>query len=94
VFSLGSNAFGNGNAQLTAAAANQLKAVAEYLAITNKRGRIRIEGYDRAAGVGQRRAEAIRDALGAAGVAANRLQVVGRTAAATRARAAEIVIAP
>ena len=94
VFSLGSNAFGNGNAQLTAAAANQLKALAEYLAIANKRGRIRIEGYDRAAGVGQRRAEAIRDALGAAGVAANRLQVVGRTAAATRARAAEIVIAP
>lgn len=94
VLSLGSSAFGSGNAQLSAAAANQLKAVAEYLAIAGKRGRIRIEGYDRAAGVGQRRAEAIRDALTRAGVAANRLQVVGKTSAATRSRAAEIVIAP
>lgn len=94
VFALGSSAFGSGNAQLSEQAANQLKAVAEYLAIAGKRGRVRIEGHDRAAGVGQRRAEAIRDALTAAGVAANRLQVVGKTSAATRARAAEIVIAP
>lgn len=94
VFSLGSDAFGNGNARLSAAAGNQVKALAEYLRITGKRGRVRIEGYDRADGVGQHRAEAIRDALTAAGIAANRLQVVGRKAAATRARAAEIVIAP
>lgn len=94
VLSLGSSAFGSGNAQLSAEAANQLKAVAEYLAIAGKRGRVRIEGYDRAAGIGQRRAEAIRDALTRAGVAASRLQVVGKTSAATRARAAEIVIAP
>lgn len=94
VFSLGSSAFGSGNAQLNAAAGNQLKALAEYLAIASKRGRIRIEGHDRGAGVGQRRAEAVRDALTAAGIAANRLQVVGKTSAATRARAAEIVIAP
>ena len=94
VFSLGNDAFGSGNATLAAASANKIKSLAEYLSITGKRGRVRIEGYDSAEGVGQRRAEAVRDVLIAAGVAANRLQVVGRKAAATRARAVEIVIAP
>ena len=94
VFSLGNDAFGSGNATLAAASANKIKSLAEYLSITGKRGRVRIEGYDSAEGVGQRRAEAVRDVLIAAGVAANRLQVVGRKAAATRTRAVEIVIAP
>lgn len=94
VFTLAGDAFGSGNARLSAAAANQLKAVAEYAAIGGKRGRIRIEGFDNASGVGQQRAEAIRDALRSAGVAASRLQVAGRKAASTRARSAEIVIVP
>ena len=94
VFALGSDAFGNGNATLSTAAANQVRSLAEYLSITGKRGRVRIEGYDRADGVGQRRAEAVRAVLATAGVAANRLQVVGRKSAATRAKAVEIVIAP
>lgn len=94
VFTLAGDAFGNGNARLSAAAANQLKALAEYLSIGGKRGRIRIEGFDSATGVGEQRANAIGDALRAAGVPANRLQVAGRNAAGTRARSAEIVIAP
>lgn len=94
VFTLTGDAFGSGNARLSTAAANQLKALAEYAAIGGRRGRIRIEGFDSANGVGQHRAEAIRDALRSAGVAASRLQVAGRKAASTRARSAEIVIAP
>ncbi|MNI76752.1 hypothetical protein D3C73_1330020 [compost metagenome] len=59
-----------------------------------KKGRIRIEAYDSANGVGQKRAEALRDALVSAGVASSRIQVAGKKAASTRARSAEVVIAP
>ncbi|MDV3469698.1 hypothetical protein RZA67_13320 [Stenotrophomonas sp. C3(2023)] len=93
VFTLTGDAFANGQAALSSGAANQAKALAEYLNIGRK-GRVRIEAWDNATGVGQRRAEALRDALVAAGVSSNRLQVVGRKAAATRARSAEIVVAP
>jgi len=93
VFSLAGDAFANGQATLSAAAGNQAKALAEYLNI-GKKGRVRIEGYDAANGVGQRRAEALRDALVAAGVSSNRLQVAGKKAAATRARSVEVIIAP
>ena len=94
VFTLSGDAFGSGNARLSSSAGNQLKALAEYLAIGSKRSRVRIEGYDNANGVGERRAQAVRDALRSAGVAASRLQVTGHKAASTRARSVEIVIAP
>ena len=93
VFTLAGDAFASGQAALSAAAGNQVKALAEYLNI-GKKGRVRIEGYDAATGVGQRRAEALRDALVAAGVSANRVQVSGKKAASTRARSAEVIIAP
>ncbi|MBJ7517167.1 MAG: hypothetical protein JHC82_13445, partial [Stenotrophomonas sp.] len=49
---------------------------------------------DNANGVGQRRAEALRDALVGAGVASNRIQVAGKKAASTRARSAEVIVSP
>src|SRR5690606_30319069 len=88
VFTVTGDAFAAGKASLSAGAANQAKALAEYLNIGRK-GRVRIEAYDSAAGVGQARAEALRAALVAAGVASNRLQVAGKKAASTRARSAE-----
>lgn len=93
VFTLTGDAFADGQASLSAGAANQAKALAEYLNI-GKKGRVTIEGYDSANGVGQRRAQALKDALVAAGVGASRVQVTGKKAAATRARSAEVIIAP
>ncbi|MNM56294.1 OmpA family protein [compost metagenome] len=93
VFTLTGDAFAAGQASLSADAANQAKALAEYLNI-GKKGRVTIEGYDSANGVGQRRAQALKDALVAAGVGASRVQVTGRKAASTRARSAEVIIAP
>jgi len=93
VFTLAGDAFAAGQATPSAAARDQLKALAEYLNI-GKKGRVIIEGYDSANGVGQRRAQALKDALVAAGVGANRIQASGKKAAATRARSAEVIVAP
>lgn len=93
VFTLTGDAFAAGQATLSSAAGNQAKALAEYLNI-GKKGRVTIEAYDSASGVGQRRAQALKDALVAAGVSANRIQVSGKKAAATRARSAEVIVAP
>jgi len=93
VFTMTGDAFAAGQAGLSNAAKNQAKALAEYLNI-GKKGRVRIEAYDSADGVGQRRAEALRDALVAAGVAGNRIQLSGKKAAATRARSAEVIVSP
>ena len=93
VFTLAGDAFAAGQSTLSAGARNQAKALAEYLNI-GKKGRVTIEAYDTANGVGQRRAQALKDALVAGGVAASRVQVTGKKAAATRARSAEVIIAP
>lgn len=93
VFTMTGDAFAAGQAGLSNAAKNQAKALAEYLNI-GKKGRVRIEAYDSADGVGQRRAESLRDALVAAGVAGNRIQLSGKKAAATRARSAEVIVSP
>lgn len=93
VFTFNGAAFAAGKGSLSDAAKGQVKALAEYLNI-GKKGRVRIEAYDAAAGVGQQRADALRDALMAAGVSSSRLQVSGKKAAATKARSAEVIIAP
>ncbi len=93
VYTFAGDAFAAGQAALSGGARNQAKALAEYLNI-GKKGRVVIEAYDSANGVGQRRAQALKDALVAGGVAANRIQVTGKKAAATRARSAEVIIAP
>ena len=93
VFTFAGSAFAAGKGSLDGGAKSQAKALAEYLNI-GKKGRVRIEAYDAAAGVGQQRAAALRDALVAAGVSASRVQVSGKKAAATKARSAEVIIAP
>ncbi|MBD8635910.1 OmpA family protein [Stenotrophomonas sp. CFBP 13725] len=93
IFTLTGDAFASGQASLSNGAKNQAKALAEYLNI-GKKGRVRIEAYDSANGVGQRRADAVRDALVAAGVAGNRIQSVGKKAASTRARSVEVIVSP
>ena len=93
IYTFTGDAFAAGQAALSGAAGNQAKALAEYLNI-GKKGRVTIEAYDSANGVGQRRAQALKDALVAAGVAANRIQLTGKKAASTRARSAEVIIAP
>ncbi|QDI04700.1 hypothetical protein E4A48_14270 [Xanthomonas cerealis pv. cerealis] len=93
VFTVAGGAFAAGKAALSADAAGQAKALAQYLQIGAK-SRVRIEACDADAGVAQKRADALRDALVAGGVAASRLQAVGKKAPATKARAAEVVISP
>lgn len=93
IFTLAGDAFASGQASLSTGAKNQAKALAEYLNI-GKKGRVRIEAYDSANGVGQRRADAMRDALVSAGVAGNRIQSVGKKAASTRARSVEVIVSP
>lgn len=93
IFTLTGDAFASGQASLSNGAKNQAKALAEYLNI-GKKGRVRIEAYDSANGVGQRRADAVRDALVAAGVAGNRIQSVGKKAVSTRARSVEVIVSP
>ena len=93
VYTFTGDAFAAGQAALSGGARNQAKALAEYLNI-GKKGRVVIEAYDSANGVGQRRAQALKDALVAGGVAASRIQVTGKKAASTRARSAEVIIAP
>ena len=93
VYTFAGDAFAAGQTALSGGARNQAKALAEYLNI-GKKGRVVIEAYDSANGVGQRRAQALKDALVAGGVAASRIQVTGKKAASTRARSAEVIIAP
>ncbi len=84
VFTLAGDAFASGSATLTAAAGASVRTLAAYLqagAATN----VRIEGHTDSQGeaqanqhLSQQRANAVRDALAAAGVSRGRLQAVGR----------------
>lgn len=91
VFTLGSNAFAAGLAKPSESGASGLAALAAYLQ-ANPKAKARIEGYGDAQTSGQRRADAVRDALVAGGVSKSRLQAVGK-GDGSRARAVEIVVA-
>lgn len=92
VFTLAGDAY-SGKADLSGAAQGQAKALAEYLNI-GKKGRVSIIAYGADAAAAKQRGEALREALVAAGVSASRLQVSAGKGAPTKARAAEVVIAP
>ena len=92
VFALGADAY-SGKTALSGSAQGQAKALAEYLQI-GKKGRVNIVAYGPDAASAKQRAEALRDALVAAGVSASRFQVSAGKGAPTKTRAAEVVVAP
>ena len=84
VFTLDGDAFAPGQATLTASAAASVQALAAYLQ-AGPAANVRIEGHTDGQGeaaanlaLSQRRANAVRDALAAAGVQRGRIQAVGR----------------
>ncbi len=90
VFTLGANAFASGSPKLSASGTASASAVAAYLQ-ANPKAKARIEGYGDAQTPGQRRADAVRDALVAGGVPRARLQSGGKSGG-SKAKAVEIVI--
>ncbi|WP_448670953.1 OmpA family protein [Pseudoxanthomonas mexicana] len=90
VFTLGADVFANGSAQLSAGGTASASALAAYLQ-ANPKARARIEGYGDKQTPGQRRADALRDALTAAGVPKSRLQSAGK-GTGSKARALEVVV--
>ncbi|KAF1724623.1 hypothetical protein CSC76_13410 [Pseudoxanthomonas mexicana] len=91
VFTLGADAFASDSAKLSASGASRASALAAYLQ-ANPKARARIEGYGDKHTPGQRRADALRDALTAAGIAKSRLQSSGK-GAGSKARALDVIIA-
>lgn len=92
VFTLGADAFASDSAKLSASGASRASALAAYLQ-ANPKARARIEGYGDKQTPGQRRADALRDALTAAGVAKSRLQSSGK-GAGSKARALDVIVTP
>lgn len=90
VFTLARSAFEAGRAKLSAAGASQVSALAAYLQASPKAS-TRIEGYGDSDTPGQRRADAVRDALLAAGVAERRLKA-SAGGEGTRSRAVDILV--
>ena len=90
VFTLGADAFASDSAKLSASGASRASALAAYLQ-ANPKARARIEGYVDKQTPGQRRADALRDALTAAGIAKSRLQSSGK-GAGSKARALDVIV--
>lgn len=91
VFTLGADAFASDSAKLSASGASRASALAAYLQ-ANPKARARIEGYGDKQTPGQRRADALRDALTAAGIAKSRLQSSGK-GTGSKARALDVIVA-
>ncbi|KRG69607.1 OmpA family protein [Pseudoxanthomonas dokdonensis] len=77
VFTLGASAFQSGTAKLSASGKTSLSALTAYLQATPK-AKARIEGYGEANVPAQKRADAVRDALVAAGIPKSRLSAVAK----------------
>ncbi|CAN7209799.1 hypothetical protein LJR168_000682 [Pseudoxanthomonas sp. LjRoot168] len=90
VFTLGANVFAGNSAKLSGGGTSTASALAAYLQ-ANPKARARIEGYGDNQTPGQRRADALRDALTAAGVQKSRLQSIAK-GTGTKARALEMII--
>ena len=91
VFTLAAAAFNPGQATLSAAGASSVSALAAYLQV-NPKAKARIDGFGDKQTPGQRRAEAVRDALVAAGVARARLQSSAK-GEGSRNRAVDVIVA-
>ena len=90
VFTLGADVFAGNSAKLSSGGTASASALAAYLQ-ANPKARARIDGYGDKQTPGQRRADALRDALTAAGIPRSRLQSAGK-GTGTKARALEVVI--
>jgi outer membrane protein OmpA-like peptidoglycan-associated protein len=90
VFTLGADAFASDSVALSASGASRASALAAYLQ-ANPKARARIDGYGDKQTPGQRRADALRDALTAAGIAKSRLQSSGK-GTGSKARALDVII--
>ena len=91
VFTLPAAAFAQG--RLSADGQAGASALAAYLQI-GKRGKVRVDGYDKDAKVARARADALKAALVAGGVPAGQVQAAGKTAGASAKKAAEVIVAP
>ncbi len=91
VFTLAGAAFTNGQAKLSAGGTSSVSALAAYLQ-ANPKAKARIEGFGDKQTPGQRRADAVRDALVAAGVPKARLQATGK-GEGSRTRAVDVIVA-
>ena len=91
VFTLPAAAFAQG--RLSADGQSGASALAAYLQI-GKRGKVRVDGYDKDAKVARARADALKAALVAGGVPAGQVQAAGKTAGASAKKAAEVIVAP
>ena len=91
VFTLASAAFNAGQAKLSSAGSASVSALAAYLQ-ANPKARARIEGFGDKQTPGQRRADAVRDALLAAGIPKARLQATAK-GEGSKSRAVDVVIA-
>ena len=91
VFTLPAAAYAQG--KLSADGQAGASALAAYLQI-GKRGKVRVDGYDKDAKVARARADALKAALVAGGVPAGQVQAAGKTAGASAKKAAEVIVAP
>ena len=91
VFILASSAFNAGQANLSSAGSASVSALAAYLQ-ANPKAKARIEGFGDKQTPGQRRADAVRDALLAAGIPKARIQSSGK-GEGSKSRAVDVVIA-
>ena len=91
VFTLGAAAFNPGQATLSVAGASHVTALAAYLQ-ANPKAKARIEGFGDKLTPGQRRGDAVRDALVAAGIGKARLQSTGKGEGNSE-RAVQVVVA-
>jgi outer membrane protein OmpA-like peptidoglycan-associated protein len=84
VFTLGKGSFGAGKAGLSDGAQSTAKTVGAYAQAFSSASGVRVEVTAADAKLAQRRAEAVRDALVAGGVAQGKVQVSGRAGKADR----------
>ncbi|GAA5070522.1 hypothetical protein [Lysobacter panacisoli] len=84
VFTLGKGSFGAGKASLSGDAQSTAKTVAAYVQASSSATGVKVDVTAADAKLAQRRAEAVRDALVAGGMAQGKVQVTGRAGKADR----------